>query len=156
MHSVQVTRWIFTINIPKSCASMAHTGPTPRSNFVLISCDRYPLYQFVITDGMGHGQSVFYALVRDERTSTLITLFEVFLRAMGEHAVDLIKTVISDKMKSQIKAAHVVFKCDVLLCKFHISQAINRRVICSFFYSSASQTDNQTAFLCNVKHPERA
>ncbi|KAF7236154.1 hypothetical protein EG68_12609 [Paragonimus skrjabini miyazakii] len=52
--------------------------------------------------------------------------FEIFREMMGE--VIAVKTFVMDKMAAQMMAAHVVFGCDILLCYFHVRDAIRKHL----------------------------
>lgn len=82
----------------------------------------YQLYQFLVTDGMGRGRPVMFAFVQHETNAALSTLFEIFKRMMG--GCEQIRTMVMDKMAAQIRAARVTFNCDIVLCYFHVRQAI--------------------------------
>ncbi|KAA3673940.1 ATP-dependent RNA helicase DHX37/DHR1 [Paragonimus westermani] len=61
------------------------------------------LYQFLATDGMGHGRRVMYAYVRSEKYASLRHLFQTFREVMGEHI--RVRTFVMDKMAAQMRAA---------------------------------------------------
>ncbi|KAF7234118.1 hypothetical protein EG68_12435 [Paragonimus skrjabini miyazakii] len=75
---------------------------------------------------MGHGRPVMYGYVRSEKYASLRKLFEIFRDLMGEHIT--VKTFVMDKMAAQMRAARVVFGCDVLLCYFHVRDAVRKHV----------------------------
>ena len=79
---------------------------------------------------MGVGRPVMYFFVRSEQFSSLTTLFTLFKDIMGPH--HSVKTVIMDKMLAQMRAAYVTLDCDIILCYFHIRQAIRKHVTLSF------------------------
>lgn len=80
----------------------------------------------MITDGMRHGRTVMYALVADEKYTTLRTLMELFQDMMP--CTDKIRTFVMDKCAAQMKAVTQTFGCDILLCYFHVRQAVKRHV----------------------------
>lgn len=75
---------------------------------------------------MGFGRPVMYAFVLSETLASLCLLFEVFKRMMGQEY--RVRTFVMDKMAAQIRAAELVFGCDVLLCYFHVRKAIRGHV----------------------------
>lgn len=80
----------------------------------------------MVTDGMGRERPVMYGFVRYETYHSLRLLFEIFQQIMGnQHPV---KTFVMDKMAAQIRAAISTFGCDVLLCFFHVKEAIRKHV----------------------------
>lgn len=86
----------------------------------------YKLFQFLVTDGMGRGRVVLYALVLRETFVSLCTLFTEFRRIVG--AGDLVRTFVMDKCTAQMQAVSATFGCDIILCYFHVRQAIRKHV----------------------------
>ncbi|GAA55403.1 hypothetical protein CLF_107837 [Clonorchis sinensis] len=92
----------------------------------IAGCQWYKLYTFLITDGMGTGRPVMYSFVESEQFAPKRRLFGLFEEMMGEqHPV---RTFVMDKLAAQMRAASVVFGCDVRLCYFHIRKAIKKRI----------------------------
>ncbi|GAA56447.1 hypothetical protein CLF_110911 [Clonorchis sinensis] len=85
---------------------------------------RYKLYAFLITDGSGTGRPVTYAFVESEQFAPMRRLFGLFKEMMGEQYP--VRTFVMDKLAAQMRAARVVFGCDVMLCCFHIRKAIKK------------------------------
>ena len=86
----------------------------------------YPLYVFLVVDGDNTGHVVGYALVKDETTCTLSSLFCEFVRKSG---VSGVKTVVVDKDQAEIEA----LKCslpdaNIVLCRFHVQQAFKNAI----------------------------
>jgi hypothetical protein len=103
---------------------MLHTEQTEMGEFPFsYSICRYKLYQFLVTDGMGYGRPVMYAFVKSERYASLRTLFLTFREMMCKGST--VHTFVMDKMASQMRAARVVFGCDILLCYFHAVGALS-------------------------------
>ncbi|GAA48895.1 hypothetical protein CLF_102185 [Clonorchis sinensis] len=68
--------------------------------------NRFGLYTFLITDGMGTGRPVIYAFVENEQFTPTRKLFDLFRERMGEHYP--VKTFVMDKVATQMRAgAHV-------------------------------------------------
>ena len=81
-----------------------------------------PLYVFAVCDGNGQGQVVSYALVKDERASTLRSLFREFekFNPLGES----LKTIMTDKDLNEIAQIKQVFpSVNIMLCRFHVQKA---------------------------------
>ncbi|GAA54049.1 hypothetical protein CLF_111999, partial [Clonorchis sinensis] len=85
---------------------------------------RYNLYAFLITDGVGTGRPVMYAFVESEQFALMRRLFGLFKEMMAEQYP--VRTFVMDKLAAQMRAARVVFGCDVMLCYFHIRKAIRK------------------------------
>ncbi|GAA48548.1 hypothetical protein CLF_101738 [Clonorchis sinensis] len=77
---------------------------------------RYKLYTFLITDGMGIGRPVMYAFVESEQFAPMRRLFGLFKEMMGEQYPN--GTFVMDKLAAQMRAARIVFGCDVMLRYF--------------------------------------
>ena len=75
---------------------------------------------------MGFGRPVMYAFVISEKYASLRVMFQLFRDMMGMQYP--ISTMVMDKFAPQMRAAPVVFGCDVLLCYFHVRQAISKHV----------------------------
>lgn len=75
---------------------------------------------------MGFGRPVMHALVLSETVASLCTLFQLFKNMMGQQYQ--VKTMVMDKMAAQMRAAEIVYGCDILLCYFHVRQAIRSHV----------------------------
>ncbi|TGZ69987.1 hypothetical protein CRM22_003423 [Opisthorchis felineus] len=84
----------------------------------------YKLYTFLITDGMGTGRPVMYAFVESEQFAPMRKLFDLFKEMMGEQYA--VRTFVMDKLAAQMRAARVVFGCDIMLCYFHVRKAIRK------------------------------
>ena len=93
---------------------------------------RYKLYQFLVTDGMGFGRPMMYAFVISEKYTSLRIMFQLFRDIMGIQYP--VSTMVMDKFALQMRAARVVFGCDVLLCYFHVRQAISKYVSTPIFH----------------------
>ncbi|GAA55109.1 hypothetical protein CLF_106861, partial [Clonorchis sinensis] len=78
------------------------------------------------TDGMGIGRPVMYAFVESEQFAPMRKLFGLFKEMMGEQYP--VRTFVMDRLAAQMRAARVVFGCDVMLCYFHIRKAIRKHV----------------------------
>lgn len=87
---------------------------------------------------MGIGRTVMYGFVANETFESLKRLFIMFSDMMG--AQGLVKTMVMDKMQAQMRAAKLVFNCDIMLCYFHVKQAIRRHVSLSFNINFPLQT----------------
>ncbi|GAA47765.1 hypothetical protein CLF_100776 [Clonorchis sinensis] len=92
----------------------------------------YKLCTFLITDGMGIGRPVRYAFVESEQLAPVGKLFGLFKEMMGEHHP--VRIFGMDKLAAQMRAARVVFGCDVMPCCFHIRKAV-RKHACIIYYS---------------------
>ncbi|GAA57341.1 hypothetical protein CLF_112558 [Clonorchis sinensis] len=77
-------------------------------------------------DGMGTGRPFMYAFVQSEQFASMRRMFGLFKEMMGEQY--LARTFVMDKLATQMRAARVVFGCDVMLCYFHIRKAIRKHV----------------------------
>ena len=75
---------------------------------------------------MGFRRPVMYAFVISEKYASLRVMFQLFRDIMGMQYP--ISTMVIYKFAPQMRAARVVFGCDVLLCYFHIRQAISKHV----------------------------
>ena len=75
---------------------------------------------------MGFDRQVMYAFVISEKYALLPAMFQLFGDMMGRQYP--ISTMVMDKFAPQMRAARVVFGCDVLLCYFHVRQAISKHV----------------------------
>ena len=93
----------------------------------------YKLYTFLVTDGNGIGRPVFYGFVISEKFTSLRRLFQMFKDLMGDPCD--VRTFVMDRMPAQIRAARVVFACDINLCYFHTRQAIRRHVSCTIDFN---------------------
>ncbi|CAI2738914.1 unnamed protein product, partial [Dicrocoelium dendriticum] len=116
----------------------------------------FKLYQFLITDGMGYGRPIFYAFLRREDYASLLTLFEAFRDIMG-HDIP-VRTIMMDKMAAQIRAARAVFQCDILLCYFHIRQAIRKHTNINrsrYLFHRMATSDTETEFQQDLKLLQR-
>ncbi|GAA56246.1 hypothetical protein CLF_110364, partial [Clonorchis sinensis] len=92
--------------------------------------NRYRLYTFLITDGMGIGRPVMYAFVEIEQFAPMRKLFGLFKEMMGEdHPV---RTFIMDKLVAQMRAARVVFGCDVMPFAIFMSEKLSGSTYVSF------------------------
>ncbi|GAA49484.1 hypothetical protein CLF_103123 [Clonorchis sinensis] len=87
----------------------------------------YKLYTFLITDGIGTGRPVMYVFVESERFASMRRPFGLFKEMMGEQYP--VRTFVMDKLAAQMRAARVVFGCDVMLCYFHIRKAIRKHTM---------------------------
>ena len=96
---------------------------------------RYMLYQFLIMDGMGGGRTVMIGFVRSETYECLHSLMVMFREMMGDLACRGLQTFVVDKMAAQMRAITDVFHCDLLLCYFHLRQAVKRKVCLTFTYA---------------------
>ena len=107
--------------------SMPLTGPTAKGMFGnSLASLRYKLYQFSVTDGMRFGRPVMYAFVISEKYASLQVMFQLLRDMMGIQYP--VSTMAMNKFAPQMRAARVVFGCDVLLCYFHVRQAITKHV----------------------------
>ena len=97
---------------------------------------RYTLYQFVVTDGVGASRVVFYAYLRHENNETLHAVLSYFKEVMGADHCNQTKAFAMDKMPARINAVRKVFGCEIVLCYFHIKQAIRRQVSSFTIYCS--------------------
>ncbi|GAA56765.1 hypothetical protein CLF_111474 [Clonorchis sinensis] len=112
-------------------SSSRSTNAVLRYEWVYYKCCRYKLYTSLITDGMGIRRPVMYAFVESEQFASLRKLFGLFKEMMAEHHP--VGTFVMDKLAVQMRAARVVFGCDVTFCYFHIRTATRKRV-CIIFY----------------------
>ena len=82
---------------------------------------RMPLYSFLVDDCDGIGRVAAYCFVRNEKKSTIASIFEQFATI---HDVSMIKCVIVDKLLNEITAIKTFIPSAVIqLCKFHVMQA---------------------------------
>ncbi|GAA54286.1 hypothetical protein CLF_113563 [Clonorchis sinensis] len=95
-----------------------------RRSYTQYSACRYKLYTFLITYGMGTGRPVMYALVESEQFAPIRRVFGLLKEMMGEQYP--VRTFVMDNLAAQMRAASVVFACDVMLCYFHIRKAIRK------------------------------
>ena len=80
---------------------------------------RFCLSQFVVTDGLGHGRTVMYSLMRNEKCSANITAFLVFHDPMPNR--NRVQTFTVDLSFTQKNAIRTVFQGkNILLCQFHL------------------------------------
>ncbi|GAA57419.1 hypothetical protein CLF_112695, partial [Clonorchis sinensis] len=86
----------------------------------------YKLYTFLIMDGTGIGSPVMHAFVEGEQLAPMRRLFGLFKEMMGEQYP--VRTFVVDKLAAQMRAARVVFGCDVMLCHFYIRKAIRKHI----------------------------
>lgn len=93
---------------------------------LMLNCPRYKLYTFLVTDGMGVGRPVMHGFVLSEKFPSLRQLFLMFQRMMGE--LIPVRTFVMDKNAAQMRAARVTYRSDILLCYFHVREAIRRHV----------------------------
>ncbi|GAA48191.1 hypothetical protein CLF_101295 [Clonorchis sinensis] len=73
---------------------------------------------------MGNGSLVTYALAMREPFVPMRKMFDLFSETTGEQYP--VKTFVMDKLATQMRAASAVFGCDVMLCYFHIRNAIRK------------------------------
>ncbi|GAA51363.1 hypothetical protein CLF_105992 [Clonorchis sinensis] len=110
---------------------------------------RYKLYTFLITDGMGIGRPVMYACmyVESEQFAPMRRLFGLFKETVGEQYP--VRTFVMDKLAAQMRAARVMFGCDVMLCYFHIRKAIRKHTHFAnsrHIFHRMAQRDNAVQF----------
>ena len=85
------------------------------------------LLQFVVTDGLGHGRTVMYSLMRNEKCSTYVTALLDFRDLMSN--ANRLQTFMVDLSFAQMNAIRTVFPGKkILLCQFHLLRAVHRRV----------------------------
>ncbi|GAA56094.1 hypothetical protein CLF_109895, partial [Clonorchis sinensis] len=75
---------------------------------------------------MNFGRPVMYAFLESEHFAPTRKLFDLFKGMTGRHYP--VRTFVMDKLASQMRAARVLFRCDVMLCYFHIREAIRKHV----------------------------
>ena len=75
---------------------------------------------------MGFGRPVMYAFVISKKYASLRVMFQLLRDMMGMQYPIFI--MVMDKFAPQMRASRVVFGCDVLLCYFHVRQAISKHV----------------------------
>ena len=74
------------------------------------------------------GRTVMFAFVRSESYESMVTLLNMFHELMGTVACSRLCTLMMDKMQAQMKAVKHVFHCEILLCYFHMCQAVRSHV----------------------------
>ena len=86
-----------------------------------------PLFVFLVPDANGEGQVVAYAIVQDERASTLETLFKEFENVNS--LLGSLCTIVVDKDMNEIAKLREVYPdAHILLCRFHVQKALRSGV----------------------------
>ncbi|GAA47746.1 hypothetical protein CLF_100751 [Clonorchis sinensis] len=107
--------------------------------------ERYKLYTFLITDGMGIERPIMYAFVKSEHFAPMHKLFDLFKEIMCKNYS--VKTFVMDQLVAQMRAARVMSGCDVTLCYFHIGKAIRKHYV-----SFNNHVFLVTGTLCKSRH----
>ncbi|KAK4468376.1 hypothetical protein MN116_000170 [Schistosoma mekongi] len=88
---------------------------------------RWPLYQFVITDGFGRGRTVLFALTRTEKRTDIKQILQSFKNIMGDTSKTITFTV--DCAPGQLRALNEEFpRASIILCLFHVCQSFRKKV----------------------------
>ncbi|GAA57088.1 hypothetical protein CLF_112126, partial [Clonorchis sinensis] len=87
----------------------------------------YKLRTCLLTGGMGIRRPVIYAFVESKQLAPMRKLFNLFKKMMGKHYPA--RTFLMDTSAAQVRAARVVFCCNVMLCYFHIEKAIRKHYV---------------------------
>ncbi|KAK4474344.1 hypothetical protein MN116_000565 [Schistosoma mekongi] len=88
---------------------------------------RWPLYQFVITDGFGRGRTVLFALMRTEKRTDIKQILQSFKNIMGDTSKTTTFTV--DCEPGQLRALNEEFpRASIILCLFHICQSFRKKI----------------------------
>ena len=83
-----------------------------------------PLFNLLVEDGNGCGQTVGYAFITHETKNTLSSVLSEMSRI---HKLEKVKVTVLDKDMKEISAVRKVIPgADVQLCKFHVIQAVDR------------------------------
>ncbi|CAH8506020.1 unnamed protein product [Schistosoma guineensis] len=86
----------------------------------------FPLFQLVVTDSLGQGHTVMYALCSQERREDIEKLLECFKEIMcGTYAT---RTFIMDSAATEISAVQSTHShSNIILCSFHVLRAFFRK-----------------------------
>ncbi|CAI2728933.1 unnamed protein product [Schistosoma spindalis] len=85
----------------------------------------FPLFQLVVTDSLGQGHTVMYALCRQERRD-VVKLLECFKDIMC--CTYDTRTFVMDSAATEISAVQSTHNhADIVLCSFHVLRAFFRK-----------------------------
>jgi len=87
-----------------------------------------PLYCFMVEDGFGHGQPVYYAALAEEDGPHLQSMIQTFKEC--NPAWNNTKVIVIDKDFSEWKSLSLAFPdADILFCQFHVIKYLFKKVV---------------------------
>ncbi|KAK4474220.1 hypothetical protein MN116_000064 [Schistosoma mekongi] len=87
---------------------------------------RWPLYQFVITDGFGRGRTVLFALTQTEKQTDTRQILQSFKNIIGDTSKTTTFTV--GCALGQLRALNDEFpSASIILCLFHVCQSFRKK-----------------------------
>ena len=113
---------------------------------------KYPVVVFMVVDGNNKGRPAGYAVVRSETIITFSNLYEELLNK-NNNLGSSVQTVVIDKCPAEIKAVERKFSVHIVICRFHVVQAMFRHIknVLKYKESTDLKIDILTLITCPLE-----